>query len=298
MKALSPSLIPTLLATLFVTLMLVFALPASAEQKYYTWVDAQGNIHNSPVPSNSASSNSNPANSTLTDTDEASAGLNNDPKTGVQALNPEDYPSEEEYQQNLNDKPDGEKPFYTWVGPDGVIRNEVKPDVIVEFTATEMVYDAAFALPFRLPEYVSQGLCCESYAEHFSSSLNPGGSVSFRIEQGSHAFKTQEGDVSAAYFSFAYPAAQETLTIKAFKIPKDSVFEIIALSHEYKPLYLASEVSGSFVAETWKDIAYKQVIIEMSDPEITHMVVFIKNNQGIAQSNYLMSVMRHTLKTQ
>lgn len=298
MKTLFSSLIPTVLAALFVTLMLVFALPALAEQKYYTWVDAQGNIHNSPVPSNSDSSSSNPTKSTPSNTNEASDGLPQDSKAGLQALNPEDYPSEEAYQQKLNDKPDGEKPFYTWVGPDGVIRNEVKPDVIVEFTATEMVYDAAFALPFRLPEYVTQGLCCESYAEHFSSSLNPSGSASFKVEQGSHAFKTQEGDVSAAYFSFAYPATQETLTIKAFKIPKSSVFEVIALSQEYKPLYLASEVSGSFVEETWKDIAYKQVMIEMSDPEIKHMVVFIKNDQGVAQSNYLMSFMRNSLETQ
>jgi hypothetical protein len=278
--------------------MLVFALPALAEQKYYTWVDAQGNIHNSPVPSNSAASSSKPTSSTSTNTDEASTGLAKDSKSGFQTLNSEDFPSEEEFQKNLNDKPDGEKPFYTWIGPDGVIRNEVKPDVIVEFTATEMVYDAAFALPFRLPEYVTQGLCCESYAEHFNSSLNPKGSASFKVEKGSNAFKTQEGDVSAAYFSFTYPAAQETLTIKAFKIPKNSVFEIIALSSEYKPLYLASEINGSFVEETWKDIAYKQVMIEMSDPEIKHMVVFIKNDQGVAQSDYIMSIMRNTLKTQ
>lgn len=283
--------------------MLFIALPALAEQNYYTWVDAQGNVHNSPVTSSQTTPPNTSKRSVSVEKDAAQDSnkridITDKKSPRFSDIDPEDFPSEEDYQQNLNDKPDSEKAFYTWVGADGVIRSEVKPDVMIEFTATERVYDAAFAPPFRLPDYVTEGLCCESYSEYFTNKLYPKNASSFKIEKGSKAFKTQDGNVSAAYLSIVYPAAQETLTIKAFKMSKSSVFEIIGLSKDFKPLYLASNVRGSFVEETWKDIAYKQAIVEMSDVEIKHMIVFVKNESGVSESNYLISISRDTLTPQ
>lgn len=256
---------------LLASLLLLLALPTLAEQKYYTWVDAQGNIQNTPIASEAEPK---PATSNL------------------QALDPEDYPSEEEYQQNINNTPDGEKPFYTWMGPDGVIRNDVKPDTIIEFSATEPVYDASFAPPFRLPSYVTEGLCCEDYSQYFTTKIRPAGSVTMAVEKGSQGFETAQGLVSAAYFSFEHITANEIVTIKAYKLPADSRFELIALNKDFKPLYLASEVPGTFVEQTWKDKGYKKFLLEVLDSDIKHMIVFMKNQQGLAQSDYSIAIVR------
>lgn len=174
---------------------------------------------------------------------------------------------------------------------------------MIEFSATEIVYDVALAPPFRLPEYVRNGICCEAYAEHFTAEVEPNGSGSFKVDNSQKAFKTQQGEVNAAYFSLAKLSAKEIVVIKAYQIPKDSEFELIALTESFKPLYLQSNIKGMFVPETWKDVAYKKVMVELSDTEVKHFVIFIKNPQGIkghqsrAEGSYTVSVIRDTLNT-
>ncbi len=210
-------------------------------------------------------------------------------------VNQEDYPSEEQYQQNLKKKSDSEKPFYTWTDAQGIIRSEVKPDVVIEFTATEIVYDVAFVPPFRLPDYVTQGVCCESYAEYFTTQVEKNGSASFKVDGAREPFKTQAGDVNTAYFSLPNIADKEMLVIKAYEIDEVSEFELIALSQEFKPIYLESSVKGSFVEQTWKDLAYKKVMVEVSDADIKHLIVFVKDKQGKALESYTVSVIRDAL---
>mgnify|MGYP000100200200 CR=1 FL=1 len=255
--------------------LLVSALPSMAEQKYYTWVDAQGNMHNTLITSDKSS-------------DESSEPTESE-------INTENYPTEENFQQSLNDRPEAEKPFYTWTDAEGVIRSDVKPDVMIEFSATEIVYDAAFAPPFRLPDYVTQGVCCEAYTSHFSASVKALGSVSVKVDGASLPFKTQAGDVDAAYISVPDLNQRELLLVKAYKIAADSEFELIALSQDFKPLYLADPIKGSFVEETWKDLPYKKAMIEVSDPEIKHIIVFVRSATGEAKTGYTVSLIRDTL---
>jgi len=210
-------------------------------------------------------------------------------------VNADDFPTEEQYQQNIKKKSASEKPFYTWTDAEGIVRSDVKPDVMVEFTASEIVYDVAFVPPFRLPKHVSQGLCCESYAEHFSTQVEQNGSASFKVDSSKNSFKTQEGEVNAAYFSLPSIADKEILVVKAYEISPDSTFELIALAEDFKPIYLESAVKGSFVEQTWKDLAYKKVMIEASDTAIKHLIVFIKNKQGMAYESYTVSVIRDAL---
>ena len=246
-----------------------FALPSQAEQKYYTWVDAQGNVHNTLIQSEPE-----------------------DTKSPQSSFDSEDYPSEEKFQKNLIDKPKGEKPFYTWTDAQGIIRSEAKPDVVVEFSATEVVYDAVFAPPFRLPVYVMQGLCCENYKQAFTTKIGKDGSVSYKVNGTEFLFKTNNTEVAASYFSVDDFGKHEILLIKAFEIKENTSFEIIALSDQYKPLYLESSVEGVFVKQTWKDLAYKKVMLEVADPEIKYLIIFVKNDQQEALINYSLAVIR------
>ncbi len=257
-------------------ILVVFALPVAAEQKYYTWVDAQGNMRNTLITSDSEAPNQ-------PDT-EASKNFN-----------PENFPSEEDYQQSLKDKPNSEKPFYTWTDAEGIIRSDVKPDVMIEFSAAEVVYDAAFAPPFRLPSFITEGVCCESYADHFTAQALALGSASFKVGPANKPFKTQTGDVDAAYFSLPKLNERELWLLKAYKIGEDSEFELIALSADFKPIYLADGIKGAYVGETWKDLAFKKVMLEVTDPEIKHLIVFVKSAAGQAKTNYTVSLIRDTL---
>lgn len=261
--------------------LLVSALPSSAEQKYYTWVDAQGNMHNTLITPDKNS--------------EKQLEQIDDAESKSDTINTKNYPTEENFQKSLNDKAKSEKPFYTWTDAEGVIRSDVKPDVMIEFTATEIVYDAAFAPPFRLPDYVTQGVCCEDYASHFTAAVKALGSVSGKVDGASVPFKTQSGDVDAAYISLPELNERELLLVKAYKIAPDSEFELIALSQDYKPIYLADAIKGSFVEETWKDLAYKKVMVEVSDPDIKYLIIFVRDASGKATSGYTVSVIRDTL---
>lgn len=240
--------------------------------KYYTWVDAQGNVHNTLI--------STPENS------------QDDSKADDKSINPEDYASEEEYQQKLQDRPDGEKPFFTWTDAEGVIRSDVRPDVMIEFSATELVYDAVFAPPFRLPEYVTEGLCCDSYQDLFVTNIEFHGSASYKVDDSTIGFKTQQGEMEASYFTLPDLVSREVLSIKAYEVDESSKFEIIALAENFKPIYLESKIEGRFAEQTWKDLAYKEALLEVSDAEIKHLIVFVKNQQGKAETDYILSVNR------
>ncbi len=253
------------------------ALAEAEEPRYYTWVDAQGVMHNTLItPTESANKNS---------TKETESRPN---------LNVDDFPSEKEYQQKLNDRSAEKKPFFTWTDAEGVVRSEVKPDVLVDFVAEEVIYDAVFAPPFRVPSYVKQGQCCQNYSTAFSTTAEFNGSASYQVDDTLFPFQTQSGHVAAGYFSLPKLAAKEIILLKGYKLPKDSAFEIIALDEAYQPLYLATKLNGLFIEQTWKDLAYKKILLEISDVEIKYLIVFVQSGES-ALSNYRLSVMRDQL---
>jgi hypothetical protein len=247
---------------------LLFAVSAIAEPdnpRHFIWVDAQGVTHN-----------------TLIEAEENSA-----PRLKIDES---EFPSEEKYQQNLDDHKDENKPFFTWTDASGRLRSDVRPEVTVEFLSKEIVYDAVFAPPFRLPNYVKQGYCCQTYSEAFTATAAFDSSVSYQVNDTLFPFQTQSGNVAAGYFSLPGLAAKEIISLKGYKLPKNSSFEIIALDYAYQPLYLGSELKGIFVEKTWKNLAYKEIMLEVSDTDIKYLVVFVNKKDVV--SNYRLSLMR------
>jgi hypothetical protein len=191
-------------------------------------------------------------------------------------FDPSDYPSEEEYQKKVEEHAKENKPFFTWIDASGRVRSEFKSDVLVDFVADEIIYDAVFAPPFRVPNYIKQGYCCESYANAFTTVAEYNGSASYHVNDTVFPFQTQSGNVAAGFFAIPELADKELVLLKAYKLPSNSYFEVIALDSTFQPLYLGSKLSGFFVEQTWKDLAYKKVLLEISDPDVKYLIVFVK----------------------
>lgn len=281
------SFIKSILASLLV----LMALSSQAEPSYYTWVDANGIVHNTVVTTEEDSS-------ALESVAEKNNPLETTSSLEVDNSNiPEeykDYKTEAELQQQIDSSDD--KPFYTWVDGTGRIRNDPKPDMLVEFSATEIIYDAVFAPPFRLPEQITEGVCCIDYQDAFTQTLSFDSTASQKISSDSVLYKTRKGFVPAGFFITNFSAKvgeggveNSIVFIKSFKLSKEASFEVVALNSQFQPIYLASDLSGLFVEQTWKDLAYTKVMIELSDPEIEYLIIFA-NDDGIDSRGYSLSL--------
>ncbi len=261
-------------------LLVLVSSTSSAEQSYYTWVDAQGVIHNTAVatkPSKQESTTETNAEGIIEEESEDKT------KEKPVAISGTEYKTEEELQQEIKSGTD--KPFYTWTDADGTIRNSAKPDLLVEFSSTEIVYDAVFAPPFRLPEEVTNGTCCIDYKDAFKQKLAVDGIASQKINSESIPYRTQQGFTPAGYFVMA-STERDIVFIKSYKLSKNASFEVVALNSQFQPLYLASKLSGLFAEQTWKDLAYTKIMIELADPEIEYLIVFANN----ADENYSLNL--------
>ncbi|MFT7409622.1 MAG: hypothetical protein ACI9EX_000193 [Oleispira sp.] len=187
-----------------------------------------------------------------------------------------DYPSEEEYQKIAKEHAKENKPFFTWIDASGRLRSEFKSNMLVDFVAEEIIYDAVFAPPFRVPNYIKQGYCCASYMNAFTTVAEFNGSASYHVNDTVFPFQTQSGNVAAGFFAIPGLADKEIVLLKAYKLPSNSYFEVIALDSTFQPLYLSSKLNGLFVEQTWKDLAYKKVLLEISDPDIKYLIAFVK----------------------
>ncbi len=264
------------------------SFPSLAEPSYYTWVDAQGVVHNTLVEDKKTS---NAISSDDTIERENSDQNENTQNESVKAdvFREEAFKTESEFKKDIKDRED--KPFYTWTDADGTIRNNEKPDVFVEFTSTEVVYDAVFAPPFRLPAEIIEGLCCLEYQQAFKKELVDNASTIQKVSSSSVRYKTQSGAVPAAYFIL--PKAERSIVfIKAFKLAENTQFEVVALNEQYKPLYLSSNLSGVYIKQTWKDLAYNKIMLEIADPDIRYLIIFSADEKIDLEKGYSLSVLQ------
>lgn len=219
-----------------------FSCQVFAEQKYFTWVDAQGNVHSSPLPESA-------------DTNKAGAEQ-------------EQFLTEEEFNKEAERKRRENPEFFTWTDAEGRIVNSVKPDVLVEFSEQEVVADFVFAPPFRLPEVITQGQCCKQYEQGFSAE----NSALQSINQSSLFYKTQQGQYPAGYFELDIGSGW--FAIKLFDLKDDSNIDLVVLNDEFQPLYLASQLIPLKVKETWSHHGYHKLILELNDSQVRYLILF------------------------
>jgi len=235
-------------------LIVISVLPVQAEQKYFTWVDAQGNVHSTPIQSTDESQS-----------DEARARLNKD------AFITEEQ-SEAERKKHQQDNP----AFFTWIDAEGRVRNSVKPEYVVEFESAELVADAVFAPPFRLPIEITQGECCEVYAEAFETAPETIGPK--KVDSSSYFYKTRGASVPAAYIK---PAINDGwMGLKLYQFNDESTIDLVLLNKEFKPIHLASGLSPLAVEETWSHHGYHKLILELNDEKVEYIIVFSTDFAG------------------
>lgn len=228
-------------------------------RKYFTWVDAQGNIHNSPVESSS------PKEKPLTTSSDES-------------LAPNDFLTEEEF-KNQQEKDAQENPeFFTWVDGSGRVINSVKPEYKVEFQTTEKVADFVMAPPFRLPKKITEGACCSQYSDQFSKLSYSKENSKVEVDGFNTGFETQDQPVPAAYFSITPSESQNRLEFRFYKYDLSSLVEIVALNEDFKPLYLGASIAPIEVPETWSTHGYQELLLEVNDVEVHYLIVFSSNN--------------------
>jgi hypothetical protein len=269
-------------------ILLVLMAPLTlADPSYYTWVDAQGVIHNTAIETEAKPSKNRVEEKTQKLTISEKPIAKESLKDNQEIEDGEKFQTEEEFHQNLKSSDD--KPFYTWTDADGTIRNNPKPDLELEFTANEIVYDAVFAPPFRLPSRITEGVCCIEYKDSFVKKLQRDSLTGQKINNNSLLYKTQQGFKPAAFF-IVEGIEKEIIFIKGFKLTEQAKFEIIALNEAYQPIYLTSNLSGLFIKQTWKDLAYSKVMLELSDPEIKYLIVFALDNDLDMDRGYTLSL--------
>lgn len=191
----------------------------------------------------------------------------------------EEFLTEEQLQKKLEKEREEKPAFYTWIDEQGQLRSAPKPEVAIEFETQEIVADSVFAPPFRLPHAITNGLCCSDYAKEFGEAHDEL-SVTVATEDSEQMlFRTQDGYVPAAYLTLTERKSdnQNWLKLNVYKIPADQGVEVIGLNAEYQPIYLSSDTKGLHVDETWSTYAHRKMVLEIPDPEVRYLIVFIKS---------------------
>ena len=247
-------------------LLALFLLPASAgaeDEKYYTWIDADGRVHNTPVSQTpDKSKNKSIADSPPGDDDT--------------------YLTEEQVDQKIEDYDRDNPAFYIWMDGEGRVQTQTFDPEAEENAAVSgndsgvAVSDHILAPPFRLPEEVTAAACCEAYADQFEpierefkslEMFSPGRYRPFYTRQGNRlAWYFRTGAVSYEGFSQRFLA----IRIRGADIRPT----LIALNASYEPLYQVPELTMHYIPETWRSVEYLETLILIEDPDVAAFILY------------------------
>lgn len=245
-------------------ILLLAGASALAEQEYYTWVDAQGRIHNSPKPTSDKT---------------ADKQLSTQKKgTAPKELSRDDFQSEEEFiaaeQQFKQDHP----PFYTWVDGEGRLRSERIPDgeapkVVLE---DHLVTDHTLLPHDRVGDLLNDFECCQPYEGFFKERLKPLKGVMFNRPQFAPFLKTPDGNFHAWFVYLP------SVLINGDKLPhlrlrlreSDDELAVLVLDKNLAPLHLIPQLERQYFAATWKSIPMYETLIAVADPDVHALIIY------------------------
>ncbi len=233
---------------------------AGAADDYFTWVDAEGRIHNSPR----AESESKP------ETEKTSQS----PAEHEEGAR---YLSEDELQEKLRQEQQAHKPFYIWVDEQGVVHNQETPqgeEPGEKDDARDILTDHTLIPPLRVSAAIRNAGCCQEYRKAFHVSTGSYEPLLLQRAQAGIPFRTSSGNRPAWYFTFRnYPASgAATLTLKLRRTTDR--LSLIALGENLKPLYYLPEVRFQLQAETWAYEAYRESVITIQDQALRAVILY------------------------
>lgn len=257
---------------------------AAEEGEYYTWVDEQGRVHNVPLPSNTASKlNKKPA---KTASQPESSKPNDSSLT--QSTDAEQYLTEEEVNQKLEEYDKDNPSFYIWVDEKGRVQTQTTDQEAEQAAQAEakqsergvIVGHHFLARPFRVDQKIKDAACCEEYASQVVEVPRPYKSKEFFHLQRNWPFYTQSGNKHAWYFRVGDARSTEAddqrsrfvvLNVRGAQ----AKYSLIALDKAMQPLYFIPEVLFDSHSETWKSVAYQQTLMAVEDPEVANFILYL-----------------------
>lgn len=238
----------------------MLAHPALAqEQEYFTWVDEQGRVHNSPKaqPASPASS-------------PASAPATTDA--------PQGFLSEEEFEKQQA-KDNAERPaFFTWI--DGQGRLESQPiaapkEVDTQALGNEQITNHQLLPSERLTNLPEPAACCAQYRAQFKPLL-AFKAQSIRNPQLSTPLRTEQGGVPAWYWSVAnFHLGEQKLPELTLRLwHSQAPMGLLALDENYLPLYYLERLQVKNHPQTWRSLALQESVIAVADAQVRYFIVF------------------------
>lgn len=268
-------------------------------QEYYTWVDAQGQIHNSPKPPSASSSTAIDPSSdtskqqTLRKGSAVVESLQVIPGTNI-PISPilptvpspqsDDYVTEDEFHAQQQQYEADNPAFYVWIDEQGIRRTQMyKKSAEVaareaEQIEEEIAYDHLLAQPLRNVD--SDGVaCCQQYRSAFKHRL----AAEERLVLS--GFREQLLSVNGEEYYQAWYiqlesalAAGRDVLVKLRNIQQAPV--VLALNAQWQPLHLVAPIVTHAIAGTWATQPYQESRLLLDDPEIQFIIVFFPQTQA------------------
>jgi len=248
---------------LIAAVLLSLTSSAFAGDGYYTWVDAQGRIHNTPVEQKA--------------TEDADVGDEAVPDGGEA-----EYLTEDELQRKLEKYDEDNPSFFIYVDPQGNVRSQTY-DGDAEQAAVESAvsdeqaiigWDTILAPPFRVAEAVTAASFCESFKGEFESAIKPLISIQLFDPVRYRSFLTGEGKRPAWYFNVGAGQSGKQRFLVLRLRGAEVKATLIGLNAEYKPLYFERDAFSVQHPETWHGVAYQEFKILIEDSEVSSFIFY------------------------
>jgi len=229
---------------------------------YYTWVDAQGRIHNDPISPDKSP--------------EEKVSLPGDDT---------EYLTEKGVEERLKQYDEENPAFYVWTDAEGRVQTQTYDAEAEQSAAASAVaddeavigWDPILAPPFRVSPAVTAGLCCEMFAGEFQEITEQFKSLQLFDPVRYRSFPTKTGKHSAWYVDIgAMPddwRGRRFLVLRLRGAPVKASF--IALNDALKPLYSEQDIALELHPETWRSIAYQEARVLIEDRDVSAFILYL-----------------------
>ncbi len=237
---------------------------AQAEPEYFTWIDAEGRIHNT-LKSESESKN---PKKTPQATGQKSSSVAEDT-----------YLTEDEFAAVQERVRREQPPFYTWIDAEGRLRYETIPQPSEEAQAAAaddvLVSDHTLLPGWRVSDAVRNSGCCGLYQAYFQEELKPFKPVLFSRVDLSAPLRTQTGERPAWYFRLPEisPDAEDPVLRLRLR-DTDAPLALIALDAQLQPLHFIPQVERQLTEATWKAVAFYESLISIADKDVQAFILY------------------------
>ncbi|WP_419810767.1 DUF4124 domain-containing protein [Bacterioplanoides sp.] len=252
---------------------------AYAEQEYFTWVDAQGRIHNTPVERSDKSAQKTPPVSTSASASSGEVQADQNPVT-------DNFLTEEEFEKKTEQYESDNPPFYTFVDETGRLRSQpiIDSDIVVEDTFTPQTFDHILAPPFRVSKAMG-AQCCQRYRNYFKEKVPPAKVVNFDGFLNVIPLVTRTGANKAWYVALDRSVNATTLFIdlgltfrgtntRSTNTAVSDPIAFIAVNRQFQALHFVPNLIRTGHEESWAGASFERSELRIEDPQVAGFVVY------------------------